>query len=61
MEDMCYEIRRTGACVDQSHHHTLVNVGERDTYCVKGGWREEGDRAPQGETGFSPASPQRSL
>ena len=43
VENMCYEIRRAEACVDYSDHHTLVNAGERG-YCVKGGWREEGER-----------------
>ncbi len=27
VEDMCYERRRAEACVDQSAHRTLVNVG----------------------------------
>jgi hypothetical protein len=31
VEDMCYEIRRTEACVDWADHHTLVNAGERDS------------------------------
>ena len=30
MKDMCYEVRRTEACVDQSAHHALVNARERD-------------------------------
>jgi hypothetical protein len=31
VEDMCYEIRRAEACVDEADHHTLVNAGERDS------------------------------
>jgi hypothetical protein len=27
VEDMCYEIRRAEACVDQADNHTLVNAG----------------------------------
>ncbi len=30
VEDMCYERRRTEACVDESAHHTLVNAGGRE-------------------------------
>ena len=26
VEDMCYDIRRTEACVDKSDHHALVNA-----------------------------------
>ena len=29
VEDMCYEIRRVEACVDEADHHTLVNAGEK--------------------------------
>ena len=28
---MCYESRRTEACVDKSPCHALVNAGKRDT------------------------------
>ena len=28
VEDMCYEIRRAEACVDESADHTLVNAGD---------------------------------
>ena len=31
VENMCYEIRRAEACVDESYHHTLVNAGKRDS------------------------------
>jgi len=30
VEDMCYERRRAEACVDESAHHALVNVGGRE-------------------------------
>jgi hypothetical protein len=31
VEDMCYEIRRAEACVDEADHRTLVNARERDS------------------------------
>jgi hypothetical protein len=45
---MCYEGRRAEAFVDWfGSHHALRSGREGKGYCVKGGWREEGERVKE--------------
>ncbi len=37
VEDMCYDIRRAEACVDESAHHALANAGGREIVGKKEG------------------------
>jgi hypothetical protein len=37
VEDMCYDIRRAEACVDESAHHPLANAGGREIVGKKEG------------------------
>ena len=37
VEDMCYERRRSEACVDESAHHALANAGGREIVGKKDG------------------------